>query len=86
MFSIINRVLSLAITSFGEKFCLKKRSRLIKVLNNRFHVKFMQLEIGLLRPRLQKANCLSQKNVKSILFTFVSQFGANFEIKFLIVY
>ena len=29
---------------------------------------------------------LSQKNVKSITFTFVSQFGANFEINFLIVY
>ena len=29
---------------------------------------------------------LSQKNVQSIAFTFVSQFGANFEIKFRIVY
>ena len=29
--------------------CLKMRSRLIKALNNRFYVKFMQLEIGLLR-------------------------------------
>ena len=38
-----------------------------------------------LRPRLQNANCLSQENVKSITFTFVSQFGANFEIKFLIL-
>ena len=26
---------------------MKKRSRLIKALDNRFHVKFMQLEIGL---------------------------------------
>ena len=48
MFSILNRALSWAITSFGNKFCLKRRSRLIKALNNRFFVKFMQLEIGLL--------------------------------------
>ena len=48
MFSILNRALSWAITSFGNKFCLKKRSRLIKALDNRFYVKFMQLEIGLL--------------------------------------
>ena len=48
MFSIPNRALSWAITSFGNKFCLKKRSRLIKALDNRFYVKFMQLEIGLL--------------------------------------
>ena len=47
MFSILNRALSLAITSFGNKFCLKKRSRLIKASDNRFHVKFMGLEIGL---------------------------------------
>ena len=47
MFSILNRALSLAITSFGNKFCLKKRSRLIKALDNRFYVNFMQLEIGL---------------------------------------
>ena len=43
-FSILNRALSWAITSFGNKFCLKKRSRLIKALDNRFYVKFMQLE------------------------------------------
>ena len=43
MFSILNH----AITSFGNKFCLKMRSRLIKALNNRFYVKFVQLEIGL---------------------------------------
>ena len=49
MFSILNRALSWAITSFGNKFCLKKLSRLIKALDNRFYVKFMQLEIGLLR-------------------------------------
>ena len=48
MFSILNRALSWAITSFENKFCLKKRSRLIKALDNRFYVKFMQLEIGLL--------------------------------------
>ena len=48
MFSILNRALSWVITSFGNKFCLKKRSRLIKTLDNRFYVKFMQLEIGLL--------------------------------------
>ena len=36
MFSILNRVLSWALTSFGNKFCLKKRSRLIKALDNRF--------------------------------------------------
>ena len=41
-------LLSWAITSFGNKFCLKMRSRLIKALNNRFCVKLMQLEIGLL--------------------------------------
>ena len=46
MFSILNRALSWAITSFGNKFCLKMKSRLIKALNNRFYVKFMQLEIG----------------------------------------
>ena len=47
MFSILNRRLSWAIASFGNKFCLKKRTRLIKALDNRFYVKFMQLEIGL---------------------------------------
>ena len=46
MFSILNRALSWAITSFGNEFCLKKRSRLIKALDNRFYAKFMQLEIG----------------------------------------
>ena len=49
MFSILSRALSWAITSFeNNKFCLKKRSRLIKALDNRFNVKFMQLEIDLL--------------------------------------
>ena len=47
MFLILNRALSWAITNFGNKFCLRKRSRLIKALDNRFYVKFMQLEIGL---------------------------------------
>ena len=51
MLSILNRALSWAITSFGNKFCLKKRSRLIKASDNRFHVKFMQIEIGLLYHR-----------------------------------
>ena len=54
MFSILNRALSWAITSFGNKFCLKKRSMLIKALDNRFCVKFMQLEIGLLIVDLNK--------------------------------
>ena len=31
-----------------NKFCLKKWSRLIKALDNRFYVKFMQLQMGLL--------------------------------------
>ena len=37
----------LAITSFENKFCLKKRSRLIEAVDNRFYVKFIQLEKGL---------------------------------------
>ena len=41
-------MLSSAIASFGNKFCAKKRSKLIKALDNRFYVKFMQLEKGLL--------------------------------------
>ena len=48
MLSILNRALSWAINSFGNKFCLKKGSRLIKALDNRFYVEFMQLEIDLL--------------------------------------
>ena len=47
MFSILNRALSWAITSFGNEFCVKKRLRLIEALDNGFYVKFMQLEIGL---------------------------------------
>ena len=50
MLSILNRTLSWAITSFGNKLCLKKRSGLIRALDKRFYVKFMQLEIGLLSP------------------------------------
>ena len=49
MFSILNRALSWAIAKFGNKFCLKKRSRLTKALDNRFYIKFMQFEIGLLK-------------------------------------
>ena len=52
MFSILNHALCWAITSFGNEFCLKKRLRLIKALDNRFYVKFMQLEIGLFSPIL----------------------------------
>ena len=62
MFSILNRALSWAITSSGNKFCLKKRSRLIKALNNRFYVKFMQLEIGLLLIKGSQT-----KNLKSLI-------------------
>ena len=39
-------------TSFGNKFCLKKRSGLINALDNRLYVKFMQLEIGLLDKKI----------------------------------
>ena len=38
------------------------------------------------RITLKTNKGLVPKKVKSITFTFVSQFGANFEIKFLIVY
>ena len=51
MLSILNRALSWAITSFGNKFNLKKRSRLIKASDNGFYVKFIQLEIGLLEAK-----------------------------------
>ena len=37
---------------FGNKFCLKKRSRLVKVLDNRFYVKFMQLDIVLFKEAI----------------------------------
>ena len=52
MFSILGSALFWAITSFGDKFCLKERPRLIKALDNRFYVKFMQLEIDLLRAKI----------------------------------
>ena len=58
-FSILNRALSWAIASFGNKFCLRKRSRLIKALDNRFYLKFMRLEIGLfvfMFPPIEKVN------------------------------
>ena len=62
MFSILNRALSWAVTTFGNKFCLRMRSRLIKALNIRFCVKFMQLEIGLLtggqKPSKSSAPCI----------------------------
>ena len=48
MFSILNRGLSWEITSLGISNSVEKRSRLIKALDNRFYVKFMQLEIDLL--------------------------------------
>ena len=64
MFSILNRALSWAITSFGNKLRLKKRSRLIKALDNRFYVKFMQLEIGLFlamfQSRSQILHCMKK--------------------------
>ena len=66
MFSILNRALSWVITSFGNKFCLKKRSRLIKASDNRFYVKFMQLEIGLLHPTfIYKLNINKHKTVSN---------------------
>ena len=40
--------MSWAITSFGNKICLKKMLRLTKALDNRFYIKFTQLEIGVL--------------------------------------
>ena len=57
MFSILNRALSWAITSFGNEFCVKKRSRLIKALDKGFYVKFMRLEIGLLLARSEVSVC-----------------------------
>ena len=36
LFSILNRASSWAITGFGNQFCLKKRSRLMKALDNSF--------------------------------------------------
>ena len=51
MFSILNRALSQALTGFGNTFYLKKRSRLINALDNRFNIKFMQLKIGLFKTK-----------------------------------
>ena len=48
--------MSWAITSFGNEFCVKKRLRLIKALDNGFYVKFMQLEIGLLEHIFETQN------------------------------
>ena len=55
MFSILNRALSWAMTSYGNKFCLRKRSRLIKGLDNMLYVEFMQLGIGIFCSFLLKA-------------------------------
>ena len=55
-------MLSCAITSFGNKFCLKKRSRLIKALGSRLNVKFMQLEIGLFLCILVVLDIASEEN------------------------
>ena len=56
-------------------------------LHNFIIFRWSKGKLGLqLRPRLQKAKGLSQKNVKSITFTFASQSGATYEIKFLLVY
>ena len=71
MFSILNRALSWAKTSFGNKFCLKKRSRLIKASDNRLHVKFMRLEIGL----LSRDKILSIQNLSKTGQEFLVWFG-----------
>ena len=63
MFSILNRALSWAITSFGNKFCLKKRSRLMKGLDSGFYVKFMQLEIVLSNPNIKDLYKAKQNKV-----------------------
>ena len=47
--------MSCAITNFGNKFCFKKRSRLIRALDKRFYVKFMQFEMRY--TNLSVANC-----------------------------
>ena len=74
MFSILNRALSWAITSFGNKLCLKKRSRLIKALDNRFYIKFMQLEIGLLCVKLFHFNCVFIGQPVSEISTFLTAY------------
>ena len=45
-------MLSRAVTNFGNKFCLKRRSTLIKALDDRLYVRFMQLEMGLFAAKL----------------------------------
>ena len=74
MFLILKRALSWAITSLGNKFCLRKRSRLIEALDNRIYVKFLQLEISLFEEKPRK------KKVKFVillvgLFICLSQFS-----------
>ena len=74
MLSILNRALSWAITSFGNKFNLKKRSRLIKALDSGFYVKFMQLEIGLFGAAKRhlssvKSSCHRNRLGNSVLLT-----------------
>ena len=71
MLSILNRALSWAITSFGNKFCLKKRSRLIRALDNRFYVKFMQLEIGLLDRIFSKVVKFDTTVLSRLLSSFI---------------
>ena len=70
MFSVLNRALSWAITSLGNKFCLKKRSRLMKAFDNKFYVRSMPVEIGLLFPQL--FNIQDNANVHIVNVSFVS--------------
>ena len=58
MFLVLNHALSWAITSFGNKFCLKERSRLIKALDNRFHVKFITITVHVERLHMNYDNLL----------------------------
>ena len=71
MLSIINRALSWAITSLGNKFNLKKRSRLIKALDNGFYVKFMQFEIGLLKTGTRRSKGLKSLGQQFLHIYFV---------------
>ena len=48
------------------------RSRLIKALNNRFYVKFMQLEIGLL-TMIEVAECLPQVMIQCLAKPSIAQ-------------
>ena len=47
MITILTRALSWALSGFGNTFTLEKR---LKVVGNKYCVKFMQFGIGLLRP------------------------------------